>query len=294
MRSLLKPILFVLCAAAMVFFTQCNKDRIELEKNEYDSMNDYFDSKKQEEQDFVIDTLGTCPVTGNQGTRICPSITAVMHSNGDSVKYPYNMHLIELYTVKDMIYYWMSDLGGNLVISSKGVIRLRATKDNDALSMRASGTWNIEEPDASPVSGQSIYYSTDGSNWTTSSQSFTTSAYGYVGNSSQLSWISNATAPSISSSRKSITFTSDTDVLTNVATFIYLPNLDALVQVNNQTSIALPVGEDIEIILMGIRSNGDLYHYYKETTVSASSNEYKVELTKISDANLTSILDGLD
>lgn len=292
MKTLKQAVIFSLSLAVILSVPSCNKDRVEVEKNAYESMNDYFDSKKQEEQDFVIDTLGSCPVTGNQGTRVCPVKASIQTPSNDSVYFPYNMHLIELYTPKDVIYYQLSNFGGNNVISDYGIIRLRATKNGEDLSMRAAGLWSVEMPNASPTAGKSIYYSTNGSNWTTSGQSFAVSAYGYDGNVSQLSWTFCAEDPALTGGTGSFTFTSDTDELTNVVKYVYLPNLNALVKASGDATIALPEGQDAKVILMAINSKGELYHYYTETTVG-STNAFKVELSEISDSALTALLDGL-
>ncbi len=289
----MKKLIYLLPLVTIIVLTNCSKERIqEEEKNEYESMNDYFDSKKQEEQDFVIDTGGTCPVVGNQGTRVCPIKVSLQTSGGDSVYFPFNMHLIELYTPKDIIYYQLSNFGGSNVISNHGIIRLRATKDGDDLSMRAAGYWDVEQPNATPTAGKSIYYSSGGSNWTTSGQSFAVTAYGYDGDVTQLSWVSCAEDPAVGGSTGGFTFSSDTDNLDNVVKYVYLPDLDALVKASGNSTIALPVGQSAKVILMAINSKGELYHYYDETTVGAT-NDYKVELTEISDGDLTTLLDGL-
>ena len=53
--------------------TSCKKDRIEPPEetlNEYNSVNSYLDTKKQDEQDFEITGPSNDTLTGNQGTRI--------------------------------------------------------------------------------------------------------------------------------------------------------------------------------------------------------------------------------
>ena len=71
-------ITFALISGLLLF--SCSKDRIEErdELNEYQSPNAYLDSKKQPEQDFLIDTNGTGPIVGNQGTLIWGSKNCLM------------------------------------------------------------------------------------------------------------------------------------------------------------------------------------------------------------------------
>ena len=96
-------LMFLGLTISTILFSSCKKDRIESQEkqiNDYQSMNNYFDTKKQHEQEFIIDTAGTGPIVGNQGTKIYVSKDLLMFPNGDSVHWPYTVKLIELYTPK--------------------------------------------------------------------------------------------------------------------------------------------------------------------------------------------------
>lgn len=289
-----------LCAALVLLgtslFYSCSKERIEEEeKNDYESMNDYFDSKKEEEQDFLIDTGGTCPVQGKHGTRVCPAITSIQTASAEDVEFPFNMHLIELYTPKDIIYYQLSNIKGSGHIGNNGIISLRATKDGASLEMKTGGAWSLEMPSSSPKASQEAFYSSSGSSWSSASpvENFTTTAYGYDGFSTDLSWMANGEDHGAPNTSAKFTFSSDKDNLDNVVTYIYLPNKSSIIRVDNQASISLPSGESAKIILMAINGRGDLYHYFEETTVGTTDTNINLELSQISDDNLTKILDEL-
>jgi len=283
-----------------IIICSCSKERIEqveeTQLNEYESMNNYFDSKKQEEQEFVIDTSGSGPIVGNQGTKIWASKEKLMYPNGDSVHWPYTVKLIELYTAKDMIYYQMPNVSSGSLLTTCGEVRIRAFKDGQELVLRPSETWPVEIPCASPLSNMKIFYgqaSTNFVDWTTTPASvFTNTSYGYIGEIATLGWVLCGKAASVSATTSNYSFTSSTDNLQNVSTFIYFPVVSCLMQVYNQSSGALPLGENIKIILMGINSSGQLFHYYSETQVG-SSTQIDLTLTQISDPDLTAILDSL-
>ncbi len=287
---------------SLLLSNSCSKERIEPEEeeeeelNEYNTMNDYFDAKKQEEQEFVIDTSGTDPIIGNQGTKVWPSKEKLMFANGDSVHWPYTVNLIELYTPKDMIYYQMPTIAGGELLTTGGEIRLRAFKDGQELVLRPNKTWTVEMPNTAPVSNMEIYYGVENStyvDWTANPAGvFTTTAYGYLGNIAQLGWVACGKDAGITATTTNYTFASTTDNLQNLSIFIYFPNLESLMQVYSLTSGDIPIGEDIKIILMGIDSGDNLFYYFSDTQVSSSS-QIDVILTAISDADLTVILDGL-
>lgn len=59
-------------AIATVLVVSCSKKRIQNPTlNEYDATNtnSYLDSKQEEEQEFIIDSAGSCPLVGKLGTK---------------------------------------------------------------------------------------------------------------------------------------------------------------------------------------------------------------------------------
>ncbi len=291
-------LMFLALTISTVYFSSCKKDRIEsLEKqiNDYQSMNNYFDTKKQQEQEFIIDTTGAGPIIGNQGTKIYASKDLLMFHNGDSVHWPYTVKLIELYTPKDMIYYQMPTIAGGSLLTTGGEVRIRAFKDGQELELRPTKTWTIEIPSTSPLLGMQIYYGQGSSfiDWSPNpAGSYTTTSYGYTGQIATLGWTACGKPASVSATTTNYTFSSTVDNLQNVSAFIYFPSAKSLMQVYNLTSGAIPVGENAKIILMGMNSSNEIFYYYSETQVS-TSNQISVTLNQVSDASLTSILDAL-
>ena len=289
----------ILIVTGTLFFVSCSKERVETKEqqmNEYQSMNNYFDSKKQDEQEFVIDTSGSGPIIGNQGTKLWGSKEILMYPNGDSVQWPFTVKLIELYTPKDMLYYQMPNVAGGNLLTTNGEVRVRCFKDGQELVLRPGCTWTVEMPNASPQTNMKIWYGVDNGtyvDWTDiPSGSFTVSSYGYLGNITKLGWVSCAKPATVSSTTTNYTFTSTVDNLQNVSKFIYFTNAKSLMQVYGATSGAMPLGENIKIILIGIDGNNHLFYYFNETQVG-SSNQVDVTLSSISDASLTAILDSL-
>lgn len=297
-KIILRNLFFISTIACTLFISSCSKKRIEPKEeqlNSYESMNSYYDSKKQQEQEFVIDTSGSGPIVGNQGTKLWVSKEKLMFPNGDSVTWPYSVKLIELYTPKDMLYYQMPNVSNGTLLTTSGEVRVRAFKNGQELVLRPSNTWTVEMPNTNPLSNMKIYYGVDNTSyidWTDNpAGNFNTSAYGYTGDIAKLGWVNCGKPAAVSSSTTNYTFTSSTDELQNVSKFIYFTNAKSLMQVYGSTSGALPLNENIKIILIGINGS-QLYDYYNETQVS-SSNQIVVTMSSISDASLTAILDSL-
>jgi len=296
----------VLVTLSITVNTSCNKDRIEIppeeeveELNEYQSVNNYLDSKKQDEQDFEITGPSNDTIIGNQGSRIYGSKNCLNDANGDTIDYPFTIHLVELYTPKDMIYWQMPTVAKGNILETDGEIRIRATKDGQDLSLICN--YGFEMPNSAPNSNMTIYKGTDNGtfvDWTNTGVPFTLTSYtdvgftyGYKGLMSSFGWL-NADIDASNSSSSTITFTSTTDNLANVGIFIYIPSTKTVTQVYGLTSGAIPNCEANKIILIAQDGSGQLFSYTKSRTANANIT-IALSLSSTSGANLTTHLDAL-
>ncbi|MCB9360001.1 MAG: hypothetical protein H6587_02600 [Flavobacteriales bacterium] len=288
--------------AVLISFSACKKDRIE-PKSEYEPINEYLDSKKQEEQSFEITGPSNDTITGNQGTKLLAGKDCLRFANGDSVSYPFTVKLVELYTPKDMIYWQMPTIAAGSLLATDGEIRVRAVKNGEDLVLRPYCYYRVMMPNSSPASDMTKFYGVNNGtfvDWTDDvaglgvttavSSLFSADAYGYVGDIPLLGWLNCGKIAG--SGGSAITFSSDTDVLTNVGIFVYFPDTKTVMQVRNMTSDLIPNGSGVKIILIGMKAPGDMYYYYTETTINGAT-DFDVELTSISDADLTALLDEL-
>jgi len=287
-------IIFTLFIVAITVNTSCKKDRIEVpeEVNEYESINDYLNSKKQEEQDFEITGPSNDTIVGNQGTRIYGMKSCLRDANGDTIDYPFFIHLVELYTPKDMIYWQMPTVANGNVLETDGEVRIRATKNGQDLNLNCP--FSFEMPNPVPNSNMTIFKGTDNGtfvDWTNTGNSFTYTNYGYLGATSSFGWL-NADIQIVNPSSSTITFTSLTDNLTNVGIFIYIPNTNTVMQVYNLTSGALPNLSDIKIVMMAQDASGQLFSYTESRTINGNAT-ITVSLNQTTDADLTTHLDTL-
>jgi len=286
---------------AVVLFSGCSKKRLEdnPELNTYAPLNSYLDTKKQQEQTFEIDSNGTGPIIGQQGTAIYQSADIFMYPNGDSVHYPYNVGLIELYTPKDMIYYQMPTYGSGHILTTGGEIHVRAYKDSTDLVLRPGKFYITSFPASQPDSSMKIFHgSTSGAtvDWTQSTdfiQILVDSSSGYIYRSyvSALGWINCDYFANYSGNMTTVSFTSSTDSLSNVGIFIYFTDLKSLMQVSNQTSSSVPLGSSVKIICIAVDANMTPYYYYEETTITQGMS-IDVTMTQTTDTDLETLLDN--
>jgi len=294
-------------------YISCDKDRIEEEEpealNEYSDVNDYFDQKKQDEQEFVITNEdGPDPIEGKEGTKIWISKSCLKFPNGDTVGFPYTVKLIELLPPKEMIYYQMPSVAGGDIMETDGEVRVRAFKDGIELELD-SNCFSIEIPHANPENYMLKNYGFDAAtssskifvDWTDDlstfgittslTSNFTNTTYGYWGRIPLLGWI-NCGIVRNSGAGHLLTFISTTDDLTNIAVYVYFQDLWGLMQVYDMQSGLIPNGSKVKVICIGVAASGTLFSYQQDITVTANTN-ITVTLSSITDVNLTALLDAI-
>lgn len=291
---------------AVLLMSGCSKDRIEQQLNTYSPVNTYLDTKKQQEQVFIIDTSGSGPITGNQGTNIWLGKQCLMYPNGDSVPWPFEVRLVELYKPKDMIYWQMPTVSAGTVLKTDGEIRLRCVQNNTDLLLKPDPCMaQIEMPNAAPQAGMRVFYGYDNSgkpDWnddpsffgitTSLNPVFSTTPIGYMNGICRLGWVNCGLLAGGSSGSSTISFTSSTDDLTNVGIFVYLPATKTVIQAYNMTTTAIPNGSNAKIVCIGVDGSGSLFSFTQTLTVS-SNQSVDVVMSATTDAALTSVLDGL-
>lgn len=294
---------FVLVSAVVLM--ACSKDRIEQDLNTYESPNQYLDAKKQDEQIFVIDTSGTGPIVGNQGTTIWGSIDCLEFANGDSVDYPFIVKLVELYSAKDMIYYQMPTISANKAIQSAGEIRLRAEKNGMPLQLMEGCAFKVSMPSDSALPNfMTVFYGDEAVsplNWRSDlsffgitplqNSIFEIDTIGYSAFIERLGWI-NADRLINGSLFHTISFESDVDDLTNVAIFAYLPETHSVLQKVGNNINGIPDGVFTKVLALALGVNGELFYYYQELEVNGSQT-LNISLSPTTDQAFTQLLDGL-
>jgi hypothetical protein len=294
--------------ATVCFTYSCKKDRIQNKQlNAYSPVNTYLDSKKQAEQEFVIDSSGSGPIIGNQGTKIIVGKECLMFPNGDSVTWPFTVKLVELYAAKDMIYYQQPTVASSNtnILKTDGEIRLRAFKNGTELVLKPDPCYAaIEMPSTLPKTGMRVFYgfgSGSASDWTdvlstlgiTSSLSpfFSSTTTGYQAPIARLGWI-NCGILAGATPAYNLTFTSSVDDLTNVGIFIYFTATKTAMQAYNSVSGSIPTNSVVKIVAIAVDASGNLFSYYLYKNVGANE-QIDVTMSATTDAALTALLDGL-
>lgn len=281
---------------ASLFIVACSTERIEPENDqgEYESAEEFLESEKPEEQEVEITKDGEGPIIGKNGTKIWLGKDILQYPNGDSVTYPFTIKLIELYTPKDMILSRMPTVSGQQLLTCHGEVRVRAYKDDVELMLRPDALWKLEVPNNTPYADMICYYGNNvdaNANWTNEFETlFTPISDGYSGLIERLGWVSCAKPAFSDEPTVQYSFYSDSINISSFSTFLYLPELDGVMQ-SAATSYNIPLDEELKTVSVASKAD-TLYTYYKYTIVG---DETSIELIpeNTSDAEFIQLLNNL-
>jgi hypothetical protein len=301
-------VLSVFVIAVLLIPTGCSKDRVvEVEPEEltaYDSPNEFLNSKAQEEQVFVIDSGGTCPLVCKYKTELCVGKSWLMFANSDSVYFPYELRVVENLTIRDMIYGQMPSVAGGSILETAGQLKVTAYKDDAELHLRNGGYYEVKIPDSTAKSTFESYYGFETTSFTdytndpaalavstVNTPVFSDTANGYSNNIVKLGWLICGESKA-ATTNYNLTFTSTTDVLTNLAIFVAFTDINGVLQVKNQVSGSIPTGSVVTVIAIGMQSGGKVFSFVKDITVT-SSQDVVVTMSATTEDALEELLVGL-
>ena len=279
----------------ILFFSSCKKDRIQ--QDDYQSMDSFYDQYKEEEQEFIIDSTGSCPIIAKKGTKICVTADMFMFTNGTGITYPFTLKVVELYSIKDMLLWRMPAVSGGSILETSAEIRVRAFKNNTELVLKSGRTYYMEMDTMTTLnSNMQPYYGSDNvgtADWAIEPLStLSVNSYYYILNVGRMGWISSARLHSSASQNTTITFSATGTNTQNIQIFLSFVNFKGLLKVTNLASGSVPIGEQVTLVAMAKNQNND-YFLHKETFSIAANQLITLNLQTISEADLLAALDGL-
>lgn len=307
-------ILFLaLISGAVIVFISCSKER--LVKNEdltdYENIEQFYEYYESNEQEYTITEDGDGPLIGEEGTKIWLSKDILMFTTGDSVTFPYTILLTEVFYAKDMILNQKSSTSNGNILGSAGIIRIRAFKDDLELILRPECTFPVAIPHDDPYEGRDDFYgfeAGDNVEWTNNLEEVNVDpvnsyfeedfeGYGYEGMIAKLGWVNCANFADFDivdeDDFTTVTFSSSEYDLSEIPLFMYFPNIHSVVEVEDGTSMDVPIGERVVYFMVAIGDQQALY-YFKKTDIIAEDDEISISLVQTDEDNLIDVMDGLD
>jgi hypothetical protein len=274
----------------------------------YSKADGFYNKYKQEEQDFVVDSLGKGLIIGKHGTILSGDGSIFMYSNKQSITYPFSLKLIEVYGAKDMILSTLPSVAGTTALETGGEISIKAFKNNQELLLKPGKKYSMAlDTNANLQSNMKVFYGFNSNNitdWTSTVSALDPSINPdslsavinlplfYQMNIARMGWANCARNLSNSGASTSISFTADASNPQDIDIFLVFKNNSSVMKVNNLQSYQVPVGTQLTVIAIAMDQNNSLV--YDKQSITASSNlQVTIDPVSISEAALLSVLDGL-
>lgn len=122
-------------------------------------------------QHFEIDASQPATVTGSAGTRIDFEANSFVDAKGRRVSGPVTVELTEALGHQAMIGHRLSTRSGGQILETGGMMRVTATSSaGDLLQLAPTSPMQVVLPNDAAQQGMQLFLSTDGSDWSTTSQ----------------------------------------------------------------------------------------------------------------------------
>lgn len=265
----MKNVFLFFTLATLIF--SCSDDRVS--PYEYKSLNGFYERNREETQTIVIESdSGTSPIIGKKGTEIYGSRQLFEHLNGDSVKLPWAVNLIELYTIKDYLLYQQPTTAITTPLTSAGTVKIMCYSEQKELKLRTGALYYVKLSTPNPVEGYKDYQggtspdtfidwllATDGS-----SVSLVTDKYQL--NLAKLGW--NQCANPSFGATTTVSFITEGTGGENIDLWLIPTDKHALFYGNNLTAANIPVGEKVTVFALALNQNDDLVMHKEEITIT--------------------------
>ena len=295
-----------------ILFVACSKARIEgpvdagtvdetdnqtgANKLHFVPLTDYYKTK-QKKPEYLSINVGYPWNSTSTGLIFAGAMKAI-YENGAEVSNPITGKIIELYNIKNFIYYNITTIVNNKIFNTLAIFKIQIYKDSTELLLVDYGNTkrniNIRNINNYGIIYK-VYYLNNIENWLYTNydiEQMTNNTA--LCNLHNLGWFMFANPYNFNTTEyKNLTFTSSNADLTNVGIYICFSDINSYTKVEDCTSIPLPVGELAKIMAIGITNKNELYYDYKEIVIDKNKTNYDINMKPTTDELLTQVLDSL-
>jgi hypothetical protein len=268
------------------------------------------ESLNKSTEKFTINSQTDLPYTTKKGTKIWIYDYNLKTANGQPIKYPFDLEIIELYTLKDMVLYNKPTMSNELLLSTAGAFSIRAFQNKKELSM---GEYpRIDMPSKNMDKAMTLFYEVpakdrgateDRVTWQVSD--FRENPNGkqqesiFSGNQSayqifpkQYGWINCDKFVNFLGEKTKVTFKSSYPEIKNMMVFMVLPRLNSVMSVFGGVSGEIPVGEEVKLVAVAKSAEGEFYSFFTNFNSNASQ-VIDIKLSATTEADFLAKLDKL-
>lgn len=309
MKTNIKIKMGICISCLFILFASCSKERTDEKATAYASLDEFYLNNAPEEQSFLIDSIAGDTIIGKEGTIIgdVPKTIFMYKSNFQDITYPFELRLIEAYSMKDMILSRLPNVAQNNILKSAGELKVTAWKNNNELALKENCGLLLWAPAATPDNSMDVFYGfTAGttSDWnndvTLTDYLFTQDTVtkigvlgkGYGMKIAKLGWLSVCKLNTFTST-SGITFTAVGTNTNFIDIFIVFNNLHSYIKVNNLTASNLPVGEPVTVFAIAKDTDASMYYFKQDYTISTTSIIIDLAMQKSTEAEVLTLMGSL-
>lgn len=295
-------------SASMLFFMTCKKDRVP--QDDYQPMDSFYSDNQEEEQELQVDSGsgGNCFVTAKKGTRICVTRDMLRDAGGNDIpSYPFQLRVIELYSIRDMILRKEPSSAGTAVLETSAEVKVRPFKDGNEAYLKQGRAYLMETANLSPTDSSLIsYYGFDSNgvgDWTSSlttiipgfvdtlSSVVATPAY-YVLTPANTGYVSAAKQHQSSAQYTNVSVSVTGTNTQNIEIYISFNSFKSVIKVVNLVSMPIPIGESVTLIAFAKKQTND-FVLDQQTFTAIAGQQVTLNFQVTSEAGILAALDAL-
>lgn len=283
---------------ALLLLNACNNDRIDPDFS-YTSLNDFYKNNREQEQSITITSdTGNVPIVGKKGTELYGTRAILEHVNGDSVGLPWTVKLIELYAIKDYLFYQLPTVGNAYPLESGGMVKVTACDSlGKPLKVKNSAFYQIKLATSPSLSNMDLYQgnSVDDSfiNWIKASDGSLITLDANKKYDLQLATLGwQHVAKSFTEETTTLSFSVDGSGGENIDLWVIPTDKHALFYGNGLEVKNVPINHEIRILAMALNQDGDFVIFDKIVTVSENL-EIEIDFETSTEEKILGIINSL-
>jgi hypothetical protein len=301
MKSKISIISAIVLLVSVVVLNSCRKDRVP--QDDYQNMDSFYDDHEEEEQEYTIDSSGNCPLVCKKGTKICVTADMFEFSGGGAITYPFQLKVIELYSIKDMILRRVPSVASGNVLETSAEIKVRAFKNGTEVFLKPGRKYFLETAVLPSVnSSYESYYgytSSNSVNWTNSISSFipgfvdtlstvmAATSY-YTTTPATTGWFSPAKLHQTSGTTTFSCTVAGTNTQ-NIQIYISFTGFKGVMRITNLTGTNIPLGENVKFIAFGKKQNNQYVMDVQTFNVTANQ-QIPLNMQNVSETDILNAL----
>ncbi len=259
---------------------------------------------------YTVNSAKDLPITTAKGTKLWIYDYNLWTQQNGLVSYPFDIEIIELYTLKDMILHRKPTTSFNSMLTTGGAIYLNVRKNGNVLRVNPYSPPNISIPAKTVDNAMFLFYEgydkLEQFTWTEAPKDTIRQGGNgidrvplIIGGKGayeifprQFGWINCDKFASYTGEKTQVSFVSPKVGIENMAIFMLFPNISSVIQVYEGKSLSVPVGEDVKIVVVAQTKDGGVFSFFKDIKVEKQQT-VEIDLKETTEKDFLATLDKL-